>query len=251
MSILPTPYSVRSLDIKHNSAYLFPPDGSPPQRYDKTHCVYFGELVPFRFGRLRFLYLWMDSMMPFSSPGYEYSLTEGTEYKIFEIDARDNPQQRYRFGVPICYEDVMPYLCRKFVTDPETGDKRVDFLVNISNDGWFLHSSELPQHLAICTFRAVENRVSIARAVNTGISGFIDSDGRIHDLVRTNGKVLGPEVRGYSVAAIGIDRRHSLYSRAGDWFAITCAVLSFLLYVDYVLVRALAARRASRMEESL
>ena len=238
MAVIPTPHSLRAAEVKHNSAYIFAPDGSPPQRYDKVHCVYFGEVVPFRYGRLRFVYLWLEPRMPFSEEGYEYSIEPGTEFKTFSMTARSDPQRVYRFGVPICYEDVMPYVSRRFVTDPQTGDKRVDFLLNISNDGWFVHSNELPQHLAICALRAVENRVGIARAVNTGISGFVDPDGRIHDLVQENGRSHGPGIRGYSVARVGVDSRHSFYSRTGDVLAVLCALLSLLLFIDYLVVRA-------------
>ncbi|HUU85538.1 MAG TPA: apolipoprotein N-acyltransferase [Phycisphaerae bacterium] len=248
-TVIPTPYAVRAADLKHNSAYVFAPGGALPKRYDKVHCVYFGEVVPFRYGRLRFVYLWLDPLMPFHQEGYEYSLTPGTEFKAFSMTPRRDPGRTYRFGVPICYEDVMPYVSRRFVTDPESGLKHVDFLLNISNDGWFVHSNELPQHLAICAFRAVENRVGIARAVNTGISGFIDADGRIHDLVEVDGVARGEGVRGYSVAAIDVDRRHSVYSCIGDVFAIACAVLGLLTYVDYVAVRALTARRSGDERE--
>ncbi|MFQ5489317.1 MAG: apolipoprotein N-acyltransferase [Phycisphaerae bacterium] len=245
MSIIPTPLSLRSQDVKHNSAFVFAPDEELPGRYDKIRCVPLGEQVPFRFSRLRFLYLWLDEQMPFHAEGYEYSLTPGTEYRTFSMNAKSEPGRSFWFAVPICYEDVTPYICRHFVTNPETKQKQVDFLLNISNDGWFLHSDELPQHLAICAFRAVENRVPIARAVNTGISGFIDSNGRIHDLVTRDGRHLGPGISGYAVARLEIDSRHSLYSRVGDKFALFCGLLSLLIYVDYFGVRALGSRRGA------
>jgi apolipoprotein N-acyltransferase len=136
----------------------------------------------------------------------------------------------------------MPYVSRRFVIGPD-GKKRVDFLLNISNDGWFLHSNELPQHLAICVFRAVENRVGIARAVNTGISGFIDADGRIHDLVAdVRGRYHGPGVDGYSVSNVEVDARRSLYSRIGDVFAVLCCVLWGLAYLDYLVARMRGVR---------
>jgi apolipoprotein N-acyltransferase len=146
--------------------------------------------------------------------------------------------ETYRFGVPICYEDVMPYVCRRFVWGPDSKSKRVDFLLNISNDGWFLHRNELPQHFAICTFRAVENRVGVARAVNTGISGFIRPDGRAHDK-------LGVGEVGTRVARISMDSRVSVYSRTGDVFAFLCLLFGAALYVDYVFVRARAAREGN------
>jgi apolipoprotein N-acyltransferase len=237
-----TPLNMWAEEWTFNSAFVIKPDGSPHERYDKVHVVLFGEMVPFRFGHLRFLYVWFNSLSPFGAGRFEYSLTPGREFKVFEMQARTLGNQRFRFGIPICYEDVMPYISRRFVIGPD-GRKRVDFLLNISNDGWFLHSNELPQHLAICAFRAVENRVGIARAVNTGISGFIDADGRIHDLVTDGaGRYHGPGIEGYRVASIDVDSRCSLYSRAGDWFAIACCVLCGIAYVDYLIVRTWTRR---------
>ncbi len=243
MSRIETPYAVKHDLIQHNSAFVFPPDGSPPQRYDKVHCVYFGEVVPFRYGRLRFLYFWLNELTPYGANGYEFSITPGSEFRVFSMKPESMPGQTFRFGVPICYEDVMPYVSRRFVLDPVTKEKRVDFLLNISNDGWFVHSDELPQHLAICVFRAVENRVPIARAVNTGISGFIDSTGKIHDLVEVNGRSRGPGIVGHSTANLMIDDRLSVYTRTGDIFAVVCGLLSLLVYADYVIVRIIASRR--------
>jgi apolipoprotein N-acyltransferase len=117
----------------------------------------------------------------------------------------------------------------------------VDFLLNISNDGWFGRGMQQPQHLAISVFRAVENRVGIARAVNTGGSGFIDPDGRIHHEVLGDAAKRWPGIAGYAVANIGTDSRFSLYSRYGDWFAWMCACTWMVMYVDYWMARARAA----------
>ncbi len=244
-----TPFHRLSESWSYNSAFVFRPDGSVPFRYDKVHTVYFGETVPFRFGRFRFLYIWFNSLSPFGGD-VEYSINRGSEFKVFDIAVPPEGGRTYRFGIPICYEDVIPYVSRRFVIGPD-GQKRVDFLLNISNDGWFLHSNELPQHLASCVFRAVENRVGIARAVNTGISGFIDANGRIHHLV-TNvlGQSHGPGITGYQVAPVQIDSRTSLYSRIGDVFALTCCVLWGLAYLDYLIVRIRVNRaRAARNRE--
>ena len=172
---------------RYNSALVYDPDGiQRPTRYDKNHLVPFGEIVPFRAGRLHWLYVWLNKLSPFSNRGeVEYSLTPGRELTVFDLAA---PSGTFRFGTPICYEDVMPYVIRRYVWAGR--ERRVDFLVNISNDAWFLYGNELPQHLAICAFRAVENRVAIARAVNTGISGFIDPNGRIGPVVEVDGGIL-------------------------------------------------------------
>ncbi|MBL4540070.1 MAG: apolipoprotein N-acyltransferase [Oceanicaulis sp.] len=234
-SVEPTPLDLRAKERRFNSAFVFSPDGSPPARYDKIHLVMIGEYVPFRFGPLRFLYLWINRIVPFYSEDYEYSLSPGEIFRTFRMT--DRAGKSYGFATPICYENVMPYISRRFVID-EHGEKRCDFLLNLSNDGWFLHSAELPQHLAASVFRAVENRVGMARAVNTGISCFIEPDGRVHDPVAVGGKVVGPEVDGYRVARVTVDSRRTLYARAGDWFALLCIGLWIVFYLDYMLIRS-------------
>jgi len=249
---------------RYNSALVYDADGEQrPKRYDKHHLVPFGELVPFRGGRLHWLYRWLNSLSPFSDHGrIEYSLTPGDEFTVFDLETKDGTR---RFGVPICFEDTTPYVIRNFVWDG--GERRVDFLVNISNDGWFhrplaspspawhqrlirpflewfWQSSELPQHLAICTFRAIENRISIARAVNTGISGFIDPNGRIRSLVERDGKRFGRGVFGYDIQRVYLDDRFSFYGRFGDWFALLCLGLTTILWLGAVFERwVLAAKQ--------
>lgn len=238
----PTPLDVLVKERNYNSAFVFPPDGSEPARYDKVHLVYFGEAVPFRFGRLRFLYTWLNSMVPFSEGGkYEFSLFRGSEFKTFDMQAPSRGGATFRFGVPICYEDVMPYISRAFVGDG--GAKRADFLLNISNDGWFGRGTQQPQHLAVCTFRAVENRVPIVRAVNTGVSAIIESTGRIRHVVRGTDEDRWPNDSGIAVAELGIDPRFTWYTRLGDWFAWSCVLLGVAMCVDYVWVRAMSRRR--------
>ncbi len=233
-SVVPTSLSLRASELIYNSAFHFRPEGGGQERHDKIHPVLFGETVPFRFGRLRFLYLYFNSLSPFGQGGYEYSLTPGREVKVFSMTTVEGGES-YNFGTPICYEDVMPYVCRRFAWDESKQTKRVAFLLNISNDGWFLHGDELPQHFAICTFRAVENRVGIARSVNTGISGFIDPNGRWYDKI-------GIGRTEYRVAAVMTDSRVSFYSRTGDVFAVVCAVVWGLLCVDYIVIRIRSGR---------
>jgi apolipoprotein N-acyltransferase len=237
------PTNVYPNEKKYNSAYVYGPEGDYPERYDKVHLMLFGEYVPFRYGRLHSLYLWLNSITPWGADGMEYSLTSGKEFRTFSMAAASQEGKTYDFGTPICYEDVLPYVGRRFARG-EDGKKRIDFLVNISNDGWFNHSSELFQHLTICAFRAVENRVGVARSVNTGISGFIDPNGRIYDTVPR-------ATTGYRVARVMVDERESLYTRWGDWFAIGCSLLAVMTLMDAVVVRRFVHLRKSTPEGAL
>jgi len=250
-SLFPSLYDLLADVRNYNSAFVFSPQGGEPERYDKRHLVYFGEVIPFRFGRLRPLYFSLNAITPFSGPNnWEFSLFPGEAFRILSMRAASQQGQAYRFATPICYEDVMPYVSRRFTAGDGDGKegKRVDFLLNISNDGWFGRGGQQAQHLAICVMRAVENRVGVARSVNTGISGFIDPTGRLHDLV---GADRSPDLGygfGYAVSNIVVDSRFSVYSRYGDWFAWACTCLWLVFYCDYFLVRALARRAEEKME---
>ncbi|MGE3180029.1 MAG: apolipoprotein N-acyltransferase [Phycisphaerae bacterium] len=245
---------------RFNSAVVYDPHtGQRDARYDKIHLVPFGELVPFRQQRflgmnLHNLYKLLNKLSPFSDRGrVEYTLTAGERFQTFELQA---DSRIYRFGVPICYEDTTAYVPRLFTWGE--GKKRLDFLVNISNDGWFhmpppsrppstivgkflwdwwAMELELPQHLAICQFRAVENRVPIARAVNTGISAIIDANGVVREAVSKDGKRFGNEPSGYLVAEMPLDARKSYYGIFGDWFARVCLVTGVAFWVEAIVAR--------------
>lgn len=238
------PRQVYPTSERFNSAYVYAPGSDDPSRYDKVHLVMFGEYVPFRGGRLHCLYRWLNQLTPWGADGVEYSLSFGNDFDVFEMQLKSQPGKTYRFGVPICYEDVMPYVSRRFVLGPD-GSKRADFLLNISNDGWFGWGFELTQHLAASVFRAVENRVGIARAVNTGISAIIDPQGRIVQTVNQNGRTRGEGIVGSIVGPVMVDERLSLYTRTGDVFAVGCCLLSGIMLVDAVIARWLAVAAAS------
>jgi len=247
----------------YNSAYLYCPDGTrDPQRYDKIHLVLFGEYTPFR-RSFPWLFQQLGRFLP---DGYnvDYSLEHGKNYTIFEMNPQSairNPQSHqalpYRFAVIICYEDTVPYVARNFTLD-ERGRKRIDWLVNISNDGWFVRfiknpervvpTTELPQHAAICAFRAVENRLPILRSVNTGISCLIESTGRIRDGYLAASDKFPAEamhrtgLTGWFSDRLPIDTRVTFYSRHGEWFATSCVVL-LVVAVLWPLGSRLARRR--------
>jgi apolipoprotein N-acyltransferase len=131
----------------------------------------------------------------------------------------------YSFATPICFEDTMPGPARAMVK-AGNGRGKADFLVSVSNDGWF-HWVQLDQHLQATQLRAVEERVWIARSVNTGDSGFVDSCGRVVGLVRgADGRSAGAV--GTLAMEVGVDSRVTVYSVVGDLLPVVCGVAGVL-----------------------
>jgi apolipoprotein N-acyltransferase len=81
--------------------------------------------------------------------------------------------------------------------------------VNITNDAWFGRSSAASQHLGMTRFRAIENRIWIARAANTGISAFIAPSGRV-----TASTPLFETL--FLTGEVGLGAQPTLYTRMGD-----------------------------------
>jgi apolipoprotein N-acyltransferase len=139
---------------------------------------------------------------------------------------RTKDGRTFTFGCLICYEDSDPYLARQYVTS-----EPVNFLVNISNDGWFDGTEEHEQHLAICRFRAIEARRAIVRSVNMGISGVIDSDGRVVALPDPDWS-KSKKTEAVVTHVVPIDNRSPLYATLGDWIPAACwlaALVGWLL----------------------
>jgi len=168
-----------------NSAFLLDRDGTMRGRSDKVHLVPFGEYVP------------LERFLPFID-----KLVVGIgDFSPGTINPL--PLNGHRLGVLICYEAIFPELARDWVRQGSS------LLINITNDAWFGRSSAPWQHLAMVRFRAVENRVWIARAANTGISAFIAPSGR----------VLAATPLFQQAAAtvdVGLGARPGLYARSGD-----------------------------------
>ncbi|HKK01191.1 MAG TPA: apolipoprotein N-acyltransferase, partial [Desulfuromonadales bacterium] len=183
-----------------DSAFLLSRQGGILGRSDKIHLVPFGEYVPLK----RFLPFVNKLVVGIGdfSPGTVNPL----------------PMDGHKIGVLVCYEAIFPEIAREYV---QMGS---DLLVNITNDAWFGRSSAPYQLLAMSRFRAVENRVWLARAANTGISALIAPSGTI--TVRSSiFKRL--ELRG----RVGLGARPTLYTRTGDLLPILALVVSLLWLV--------------------
>lgn len=183
-----------------NSAILLDKNGNITYIYDKIHLVPFGEFVP-----LRKLFSFVDLT------GAIGDFASGDSYTKAVTPFGS-------FGTLICYEIIFPGLTRKFYV------KGGDFIVNITNDAWFGRTAGPYQHFSMAVLRAVENRKPVIRCANTGISGFIDSSGRI----------IGKTdifTRTYLTSTIKTDKTLSRYTKYGDIFSYLCIVGTLLLLI--------------------
>jgi apolipoprotein N-acyltransferase len=182
-----------------NSAFLLSPAGEVLGRSDKIHLVPFGEYVP------------LARFLPFVS-----KLVEGIG--DFSPGEKATPLNtgKGEIGVLVCFEGIFPELSRAYV---RAGSR---LLVNISNDAWYKRSSAPFQHLAMTVFRAVENRVSLVRATNTGISAIIDSRGEMHDTTPLFQEAV-------VTGTVRLGEGNTVYDRAGDLFAGICLAAAIVL----------------------
>jgi apolipoprotein N-acyltransferase len=140
----------------YNAAYLIQPSGETAAIYRKIHLVPFGEYVPFS----RLLY--------FVGPLVEAvsDFTPGSDAVLLPVRGR-------MASTAICYEVIYSRLMRSFVTHGS------ELLTTITNDAWYGWSSAAYQHWQQASLRSIEQGRYLARAANTGISGFVDPYGRV------------------------------------------------------------------------
>jgi apolipoprotein N-acyltransferase len=186
-----------------NSAYLVAPGGRLLGRYDKIHLVPFGEYVPFR------RYLPFLPRVATGIAGEDFTPGDGQE--LLRVGGR-------KLGALICYEAIFPALSRRLER------RGAQLLINITNDAWFGRSGAPGQHLEAAVFRAVEGRIGIARAANTGISALIQPTGEV-TLRTALFKIV--EVTGPLTPRV----LTTFYTRHGDVFAWACVGLGVLAFV--------------------
>ena len=206
-----------SSGLLYNSAVLLDGGSRQVDRYDKLHLVPFGEYVP-----LKLLFGWLENVVPIGD------FSPGERFTVFQLPppAARGAWEVSRFSVLICFEDLFPGLARTFVREGAR------WLVVITNDGWFGRSAASLQHLQASVLRAVENRVWVARAANTGWTGFVDPAGRRRSAEPVSGLrpaiprfepgVAAEDLPSYTVT----DESLSLYTRWGDWFPALCGLLA-------------------------
>ncbi len=214
-------------DRHFNSVYLV--TGAPPyQRYDKFFLTPFGETMPYISA-----WPWLErKLLALGATGMSFNLDSSSDLTRLELP------DDLTVATPICFEDTVGRVCRAMIYD--AGRKRVDILVNVSNDGWFAaHDAGRWQHLQIARFRCIENRVPLVRSVNTGVTAAVDSSGRLISPLHVTGHGRNVRVRhsGWLAAELPLDSRSTVYGRLGDVWAWACLAAAIGLLASAIVYR--------------
>jgi apolipoprotein N-acyltransferase len=185
----------------YNAAFLVKPDGSTGAIYRKMHLVPFGEYVPLK----RLLFFVGPIVQAVSD------FTPGDVPVLLPIGDR-------LASTAICYEVIYASLIRQFVVDGS------QLLTTITNDAWYGRTSAPFQHWDQAAMRAIENGRYLARAANTGISGFVDPYGRV--IARSD-----MFTQALLVGDLKFVEAKTLYTRSGDvvaWLSLALTLAACL-----------------------
>ncbi|QTA82993.1 Apolipoprotein N-acyltransferase [Desulfonema limicola] len=183
----------------YNSAFLVTPEGNTAGRYDKVHLVPFGEYVPLK--------KWLPFINKIVAQVGDFKTGKKGDTLIMD---------NYSLGILICYEIIFPEL------SGAAARNEADLLINITNDAWYGTTSAPYQHFSMAVFRAVENKRSLVRSANTGISGFIDPLGRTYNLTHLFQEAV-------MTKALPVIKYKTIYAEHGDIFAVTCLAFTFIV----------------------
>jgi len=210
----------------YNSSWLIDPEGRIAGTYRKQQLVAFGEEVPFA--------RWLPLLKWFTP--ITGAFTRGTEFVAFPMESLE-----VETTTLICFEDVFPQLVRRSVTT------NTDFLVNLTNDGWFREGAAQRQQAANSVFRAVENGLPLIRCTNNGQTCWVDRFGRIVEtFTDEKGSIYGPGWTVFTVGLSGPNRTNpTFYNRHGDVFGWSCVVWSLLCLLLTALKRPSSAKEAT------
>lgn len=197
-----------------------------PNRYDKIDLTPFGEVIPY-------VWRWPAAqrvVLSLGAAGMKFDLSSGRRAAPLRVPVTPNEDWRKELFVatPICFEATRSGLCRRLAAGDMLKDGRsADLLVNVSNDGWFGDIWFSPvnsdagraQHLLAARWRCVELGLPMVRAVNTGISGAIDSGGRIMPVQVVAGMERPIGTDGALIATIQLSESSPIFRLMGNVFA--------------------------------
>ncbi|ADW69200.1 apolipoprotein N-acyltransferase [Granulicella tundricola] len=199
---------------KHfNSALLVDRGGNIAGVYDKVRLMNFGERIP-----AGEILPWLTDLLP-----RDYArFTPGST--ATPLPFRNDDGTVLRLGTFICFEDILPDFLRL------VGANHPQLLVNLTNDSWFGDTSEPWEHLALSVFAAVEQRTAMARSVNSGVSAFIDANGRVLQKTYAVDPSLHSQPASHMLATLPlIEGGHTFYERGGHLFGGLCSLCLLLL----------------------
>ena len=175
-----------------------------PEYYHKSKLVVLAESNPFRSGPFKF----MDKLVRNLAGGIgDY---QPQDYRtVFEED------NGVKIGTAICYESVFGDFYREWALNG------ANVMAIITNDGWWRDTPGHKQHLNYARIRAIENRRSIARSANTGISAFINQRGDIE-------QQTGWWERGYLTGTLNLNEEKTIFTIHGDIIGRLSRFLTFL-----------------------
>lgn len=206
----------------YNTALMLDEGGIFTGRYDKVNLLIFGEYMPGR------------EMFPQAQnylPASVGNLTPGKETMTFSFRTADG--REWRLAPIICLEDLLPVYGR------EIARLRPHLLVNITDDSWFGNTSEPWEHFALSVFRSVELRTEMVRAVNPGVSAYVDAAGRVYAKTYSSDPSVSPRGVDKILAEVAlIEGGHTVYAFIGDLFGYMCAVSTLYLWLVSPRLRA-------------
>lgn len=208
----------------YNAAFLLKPNYGGFDVYQKIHLVPFGERVPFT-ESIPFLKNFLESLEMGEgnfSPGHNV-VSFHVPLNLARTSNQESANRRSHISVPviICFESLFPEMTRKFIL------AGADIMVIITNDAWFKKSAAPFHHAQVAVFRAIENRVSIARCANTGVSMFIDPYGKTQKATRIFEKAA-------IVDNIPLRRETTFFTKHGNVFTIAITLLNIVPLVAAV-----------------
>jgi apolipoprotein N-acyltransferase len=212
-----------------NAAFLFAPDGKVAGVYHKRKLVIFGEYIPLVrwlpfvkwFTPIQGGYAAGDKPAAFIISGWS---ERSREPQIELSNGNAVSRQMVNAAPLICFEDMFPQTARSSVR----GD--IDFLVNLTNDGWFGEGAEQWQQAAAGVFRAVENGVPLVRCCNNGVTCWIDAHGQVRQIFKDKtGGIYGVGALTFKLPLPDEKSAPTFYNRHGDWFAWSCVAVTVVL----------------------
>lgn len=186
----------------HNSAIFITPETEkidPESAYHKMILVPFGEYVPM-VRTLRRWFPWIESLLPIMSQD------AGKEPLVISVEVEGG--ERLHGSLSICFESLLPRLIRRQLVFSRQNGTEADFLISLTNNGWFGRSHEGILYLACCVLRTIENRKPLLIAANYGISASIDSDGYVQKEIPTG-------TEGILITKIRKDSRRTFFTAWG------------------------------------